>query len=193
METNSSSYYEHLTDKYLPGRSLYLSKIFRTFSEKPILDLGCGLGEFLKFCKRKKRFAIGIDSNEYCVEFCKKNGLNAEVGNVVNFNIKEIENCKNIVCDNVIEHLDAKTLDMFFQNLMTKIDTETNVIIIVPGKKGFKKDPTHKTYIDRALINELAIRHQFTIKKMFFHPINVNFISSIFYLNMQVFLIKKEK
>lgn len=197
METNTSSYYEHLSGKYLPGRSLYLSiffypKIFKQFSQKPILDLGCGLGEFLKFCKSKNRTAIGIDSNELCVDYCNKIGLNANIDNVVSFNISKFQDCKNIICDNVIEHLDEKTMDVFFQNIISQIDSETNVVIIVPGKKGFKKDPTHKTYVNSETMNNLFKKHNFTIKNMFFHPFNVSFISSVFYLNMQVFVIKKK-
>ena len=52
MKTEDGQYSDYLENKYLPGRTLYLSrifypKLFRAFkTPDTIIDLGCGTGTF---------------------------------------------------------------------------------------------------------------------------------------------------
>ena len=87
MQTNSPEYVEYLNQKYLPGCALFLQyiyypKILQEFkNSETIWDLGCGTGEFLSFCK-KKRNVCGIDSNELLVSICQRRGLQAEMNDI---------------------------------------------------------------------------------------------------------------
>ena len=88
MRTDEKQYSDYLEAKYLPGRSLYLRwifypKLFRAFrGTNPIIDLGCGTGEFLKHCRRRKRDVIGIDSNETLANRCRQDGFKVEVDSI---------------------------------------------------------------------------------------------------------------
>lgn len=194
METSSEAYKEHLENKYLPGRDKYLQyifypKILKQFSKGKIIDLGCGTGEFLQFLKLKNRELSGIDNNPYLVEKCVNKGFDVKLDDVTKLeNIAE--NTENALCDNVLEHLDMNQIDMFFAALKRKMAKNGNLVVIVPDKKGFQHDPTHKTFVNKQIIDKMCSKHEIQLQNNFSHPINISFVGNIFYLNMQVFVIK---
>lgn len=58
METQGPEYLEHLKNKYHLGRSLYLTTLvypryLKEISPGDVWDFGCGLGEFLSYCKKE--------------------------------------------------------------------------------------------------------------------------------------------
>jgi cyclopropane fatty-acyl-phospholipid synthase-like methyltransferase len=194
METTSAEYKEHLENKYLPGRDKYLQwffypKILKQFSDKDIVDLGCGTGEFLKYLKIKNRKFTGIDNNPHLVDLCVKMGFD-----VVMDDVTKLENVKapidNAVIDNVLEHLEVAQTDAFFAALKTKMNKDGTLVVIVPDKKGYQYDPTHKTFVNKNLIQQMCEKHGATLKSNFLHPFNIEFVGAILYLNMQVFVIR---
>lgn len=196
MQTESIEYQEYLTQKYLPGRALYLKyifypAIFRLFkkNKNPYLDLGCGAGEFLNLCASKGINSIGIDSNESLVSICRKKGLNAIVDNICD--IKNLDNQKfdSIICDNVLEHIDEEGILLFFQNIRNHMSSQARLVCIVPGQKGFQKDPTHVTFVNHVLIKKALDINNLKLIRSFNHPIPMSFVNKYFYLNMQVFVI----
>jgi hypothetical protein len=52
---------------------------------------------------------------------------------------------------------------------------------------GFKKDPTHKTYVSRELLDRLLERNKLNVRAFYYHPFNLPGVDKYFYLNMQVF------
>src|SRR5579859_657073 len=81
MKTETNEYSDYLYKKYLPGRRQYLAwlfypKILRAFSgHDPIVDLGCGTGEFLRYCKGRHRKTLGVDSNQSLVAKNRNGGF----------------------------------------------------------------------------------------------------------------------
>jgi hypothetical protein len=65
------------------------------------------------------------------------------------------------------------------------------LICIVPGVKGFQKDPTHKTYVSLKLLNSLLKNSRLKVQAFYYHPFNLPRLDKYFYLNMQVFEIRK--
>ncbi len=189
MDTKSKAYKKHLEKKYLPGRDLFLHyiiypKYMQSFNKNKIYDLGCGMGEFLIFCRKKNIDAFGIDSNPSFVTFCKNKELNVQEGNIINlYNIK----IDNAICDNVLEHLNLNQIDSFFKNIKEIIQPKGILLIIVPCEKGYQCDPTHQTFIDESIIFEFCQKYQLIINKQYYHPINRKFIGKYFYLNMSIF------
>ena len=196
METDSNEYKNHLLNKYLPGRRFYLShvfypKILQQFCDGEIVDLGCGTGEFLQFFKNRNRKGIGIDNNPYLVKECKLKGYNVILDSVITMENIHSE-IKNALCDNVLEHLDIKEIHSFFNRIDQILSENGTLIISVPDKKGYKYDPTHKSFIDFPLINTLSQKYGMRITKYFYHPINLRLLGRILYLNMQVFVIRRK-
>lgn len=194
METTSEEYKDHLENKYLPGRDKYLQwffypKILNQFSDKDIVDLGCGTGEFLRFLKIKNRKFSGIDNNPHLVDMCVKMGFD-----VVMDDVTKLDNVKapihNAVIDNVLEHLEVSQTDSFFGALARKMEKGGTLVVVVPDKKGYKYDPTHKTFVNKKLMQEMCDKYGVKLHKSFLHPFNMGFMGAILYLNMQVFVIK---
>jgi len=194
METTSQEYKDHLENKYLPGRDKYLQwffypKILKQFSDGHIVDLGCGTGEFLRFLKIKNRSFSGIDNNPHLVEKCVKMGFYVAMDDVTT--LQNIEGpIENAVIDNVLEHLEISQTDLFFKALKTKMSKGGTLVVVVPDKKGYKYDPTHKTFVNRELMQQMCDKHGLTLHHSFLHPFNSSFVGSVLYLNMQVFVIK---
>lgn len=194
METTSEEYKDHLENKYLPGRDKYLQwffypKILNQFSDKDIVDLGCGTGEFLRFLKLKNRKFSGIDNNPHLVDMCVKMGFD-----VVMDDVTKLDNVKapihNAVIDNVLEHLEVSQTDAFFGALCRKMEKGGTLVVVVPDKKGYKYDPTHKTFVNKVLMQEMCDKYGLKLKDSFLHPFNMGFMGAVLYLNMQVFVIK---
>jgi 2-polyprenyl-3-methyl-5-hydroxy-6-metoxy-1,4-benzoquinol methylase len=194
METTSEEYKQHLENKYLPGRDKYLQtffypKIMKQFSDKPIVDLGCGTGEFLRYLAKKKRVFSGIDNNPYLVEKCKKLGFDVEMDDVT-----KLDHVKgpidNAIVDNVLEHLDMQQIDSFFNAIKQKMSKGGTLVVVVPYKKGYTYDPTHKTFVNREIIQQYCNHYGLKLHRFFFHPFNIERVGRFLYLNMQVFVIK---
>src|SRR6266481_3861608 len=199
MRTDEKQYSDYLEAKYLPGRSLYLRwifypKLFRTFpGTDTIVDLGCGTGEFLKECLRRKRDAIGIDSNETLVDRCRKEGLKVQNDSICELNSMNGKQFRYAVCDNVIEHLEIHEISQFFKQVEALLLPQGTLLCVVPGRMGFKKDPTHKTYISRELLDRLLEKSTLKTHRSYFHPFNFSGLDNHFYLNMQVFEIGRAR
>jgi 2-polyprenyl-3-methyl-5-hydroxy-6-metoxy-1,4-benzoquinol methylase len=195
METNSPEYLSHLNHKYLPGRSLYLRYIFypKIYNEFPsdgaLLDLGCGMGEFLSFCSKRKRSITGIDSNQYLIDHCKTLGYEAYHDDICQLESLQQKQFSGVLCDNVLEHLTVNQINTFFKKIKEILLPGSLLVVILPDKKGFQKDPTHKTFLNPDLMLSLLRINCMNIKCIYFHPINTKWIGKYFYLNMQVFVI----
>lgn len=194
METNSEDYKKHLEEKYLPGRDMYLNtffypKIVKQFNKGPVVDLGFGTGAFLRYLKSKGYEFSGIDSNPYLVDMNKKNGLDVSLDDVTVLSSisKPIQNA---ICDNVLEHLDMEQINSFFAACKSKYAKDGILVVIVPDKKGYQRDPTHKTFVTKEIISDFCKKHGVQLKDSFCHPFNSRFVGSILYLNMQVFVMK---
>jgi O-antigen chain-terminating methyltransferase len=191
MDTKSNDYKAHLEKKYLPGRKFYLHYIvyplyIKEFSEGEIWDFGCGLGEFLRYCRVKNRKAFGVDSNPNFVDICLSHGLNVQIDDIANPRTIH-HKLKNVICDNVLEHLRLDSIRKFFVNMKRMMLPAGTLLVIVPGEKGFLKDPTHKTFIDKLLMRNLCEEYNVRIDKLYYYPINKEIIGKYFYLNMSVY------
>jgi O-antigen chain-terminating methyltransferase len=78
-------------------------------AEHPLLDLGCGRGEFLELCRDNGLPARGLDINPAMVATCRELGLDATQGDAVS-HLRSLpeESLGGILLSQVIEHL---TLD----------------------------------------------------------------------------------
>lgn len=193
MRTDEKQYSDYLQAKYLPGRSLYLRwffypKLFRALDGMDtIVDLGCGTGEFLRTCRRRQREAIGIDSNETLADRCRKSGFNVEIDNICELLSLKGRQFRYAICDNVLEHLENSQINRFFERVESLLLPHGKMICIVPGRKGFQKDPTHKTYVSLQLLNHLLKDRNLRVHAFYYHPFNSSHVDKYFYLNMQVF------
>ncbi len=98
-----------LNDEYAWWKIFYDEKYdyFENFLEsnqRNILDVGCGLGNFLRVGKNRGWITKGIDPSEQSVKIAKKNGLDVICGNFSQ-NILEHQKFDVIHMHEVLEHL----------------------------------------------------------------------------------------
>lgn len=151
--------------EYLNTRS-FLAKVYRNtilyprhkwFLNGRVLDVGCGIGDFL--INRKN--TVGIDINEAIVNYCKNKGLNVHLfqNGIFPFENKYFD---GIIMDNVIEHIDDP--ENIIKEIIRVSKTNAHIIIGVPGLKGYKADSDHKKYYDEKKLAETL--EQFGLKKI---------------------------
>lgn len=158
--------------EYLKGRS-ELSKLYRNLYLYPklnrhlkgkIVDIGCGIGDFLEFNKS----AIGIDINEYNVKYCKAKGLNAQLIDNGKYPF-ENSSVEGAILDNVLEHLEDPGIVL---HEAYRILIKGGVLIVgVPGIKGYASDPDHKRFYNEISLEETLKRYGFIKKKFLYGPI----------------------
>jgi len=159
--------------RYLKKRGI-LGKIYRNYwlypmisrnikKDEKVLDIGCGIGDFLSF--RKKTY--GVDINKKNVLYCLNRGLKASVmeENILPFNDSDFD-C--IILDNVLEHiLDP---DLILQEIKRVLVNDGKVIIGVPGVKGYSRDHDHKVFYDESNLTYRLTNSGFSMHKIFYAP-----------------------
>lgn len=118
---------------------------------------------------------------------CRQDGLDVEYASILELPDIRLDAC---ICDNGLEHFTTEDIERFFANLKLKMNSGGRLVAIVPGKSGYKKDPTHKTFVTRPLMESLCSAHNIKLRKSFYAPINIGFVCDILYLNMVVFVIE---
>lgn len=121
----------------------------------PVLDLGCGRGEFLELLRGAGIAALGVDSNASMVQACKDMGLDVHTGDLLEFLRSRKENSLGgIFCSQVVEHLPPdyllKLLDAAYARLQegAPILMETvNISSAFAFLQVYTKDLTHRTPI----------------------------------------------
>ena len=121
-------------------------------TEEEILDLGCGRGEALAVLHGRGIAARGVDLSASMVAECHRKGLNAELGDLLEFLAGVPERrFGGIVSFHVIEHLPPEVLDRLTRLAWRALRPggvlilETpNPLSLVVAARNFWLDPTHK-------------------------------------------------
>lgn len=187
IRMKQEEYFNYLTSrnkvKKIIRRILFLRPIAREFNGK-VLDVGCGIGEFLEIYSN----AIGIDPNKYNMKYCKNLGFNVKVGSVYNLKFKK-NYFDGILLMNVLEHLSKP--DKAIKEIKKVLKKNGKLIITVPTKAGFKRDKTHVKFWGRQVLSEFLVKNGFKVKKIFYYPFKL--FKDLFWFNeLRVIAIKVE-
>jgi SAM-dependent methyltransferase len=164
---------------FLKKRTL-IGKVYRKFWLYPILckflsgrtlDIGSGIGDFIRF----RPNTIGVDINPDNVEYCKAQGLDVRLIeiNKLPFENEEVD---SINMDNVLEHIEDPTLIL---KEMTRVLKKNGILLIgVPGILGFKTAPDHEVYYSKEHLEELMVNYGYKAKKIFSMPIECSWLDT---------------
>jgi SAM-dependent methyltransferase len=167
MDDNYQAYF-----KYLKSRSR-IGLLYRKFWLYPricdhlsgrVLDVGCGIGDFVKFREQ----TTGTDINPKTVRFCKKQGLDVIQMDIDNLPFLSGE-FDGVLLDNVLEHI--KSPKSLIEEIYRVLKPSGTFLVGVPGRKGYERDLDHKIYYDQDKIVETISAYGFIITKIFFMPI----------------------
>ena len=130
-------------------RHLLYPRLCRYLSGR-VIDVGCGLGDFLAF----RPNTVGVDVNPQIVECCRDRGLDAALLSDESRLPFQDEAFQGAVMDNVLEHIPEP--DRILTEVRRVLQPAGNFVVGVPGRRGFASDPDHKVfYNEKSLVRTL--------------------------------------
>ncbi|MEH2168197.1 MAG: methyltransferase domain-containing protein [Nostoc sp.] len=133
-------------------------------SESPIVDVGCGRGEWLELLRESGYIARGIDINRVMLEQCRSRGLEViEADVIAHLRALPDSSLGAVTGFHIIEHLPFETLVQLFDEAVRVLKPGGLVVFETPntrnilvGSGDFYRDPTHKNPIHPDTISFLA-------------------------------------
>ena len=121
-------------------------------ASSPVVDLGCGRGEWLAVLASRGIPALGVDSNAVCIAECRENGNNAELADLVGFlRNRPDASVGAYTLFQVLEHLPFPVLLETMREMRRTLVPGGRVIAEVPNAKNLRVtagtfwiDPTHQ-------------------------------------------------
>ncbi|MGV8864878.1 MAG: class I SAM-dependent methyltransferase [Pseudomonas sp.] len=137
----------------------YFKQNAELFSD-PVLDLGCGRGEWLQLLKEENIPAMGVDSNIAMIQCCTDAGLEAYVGDALQYLAAlPTHSLGGLSAFHIIEHL---PLDVFIRLIdeARRVVRPGGVVLfetpnpenLIVGACNFYIDPTHRNPLPPALV-----------------------------------------
>ncbi len=145
----------------------------------PVLDIGCGRGEFLELMRKNKFEGYGVDNNhDYCQESLAR-GINVICQDALtHLGALNGETIGGILACQVLEHQSIEWIAHFLQQagrcLMDegKLVIETINPLSITGWHWYLLDPTHRQPLHPELIS-------FLVRQSGFHDVSVQFINPV--------------
>ncbi len=146
---------------------------------RPILDVGCGRGEWLELLRERHLNAYGIDSNVAMIELAMSLGLDARHADLLQ-HLGALSNgsLSAVTAFHVIEHLPFGVLVDFLDEVLRVLMPGGTLILETPnpetlrvGATTFFNDPTHRKPIPPLLLQFLVQNRGFTdLEILTLHP-----------------------
>jgi SAM-dependent methyltransferase len=119
--------------------------------DRPVVDLGCGRGEWLELLRAEQMQASGVDSNESMIETCRGLGLNAVLGDAFSHLRGLPESSVGAVTAfHLVEHLPFDVVLALIDESIRVLRPDGILILETPnpgnilvGAQYFYLDPTH--------------------------------------------------
>jgi len=154
------------SQEVISERQKFYLKYFKQYakSENPILDVGCGRGEWVNLLTESGYKSIGIDTNSHMIQSASSisnNLLNIDVFSYLHNNVNKVFSA--VTAFHVVEHFYfndlIRFLELSYQNTMDGglILLETpNPENFIVGSCNFYMDPTHKKPLPPPLLKFLV-------------------------------------
>lgn len=163
FEANFRGSKEMIRERLKANLPYFINNADSVLTTDPVLDLGCGRGEWLQLLKEANVPAIGVDSNTAMIECCTQAGLEAYMGDALQFLASmPAHSLSGLTAFHIIEHL---PLDVFIGLIdeARRVVRPGGVILfetpnpenLIVGACNFYIDPTHRNPMPPALVGFL--------------------------------------
>jgi 2-polyprenyl-3-methyl-5-hydroxy-6-metoxy-1,4-benzoquinol methylase len=156
-----------LREEIKERQKTYLSYVERVNGGKeapPILDVGCGRGEWLELLRDNGFTAKGVDINRMMVQQCQELGLDVSESDMIEYlKHQRTRSLRAITGFHIVEHLSLKTLISLLDQSFRVLKPGGIIIFETPNPENlivsvcnFYFDPTHNKPIPPKLLKFLA-------------------------------------
>lgn len=185
-EAHLAPLYEQLEDTFRGSREQiletqreYLPDIESLPKGGPVVDIGCGRGEWLELLRDNGVSAYGIDTNEQFVRRNVERGLDVRLGDAVeHLSTVEEGSIGAVTGFHIVEHLEfpllVELIDAGLRALrpggviVFETPNPTNVVV---GSSAFYLDPTHRNPLHPDFLRFLVTARGFVdVELRFLHP-----------------------
>jgi SAM-dependent methyltransferase len=174
-------------------RKAYLGRAKRLL-RGPTLDIGCGVGELLS---RLPPDSMGLEYNQATVTHCREKGLDVSWydGYEDDWQLSVIppgRRFESLVLSHVLEHFDEPA--QILKKLLVSTDRfgVHRCVIFVPGKAGFRIDPTHRTFVSAAMLHGvIASDRRWKVERAVYFPVPGRWLGDFFPHHELQFVIDK--
>ena len=143
-------------------------------AHQPVLDAGCGRGEFLAACREAGLQARGVDTNERSVADLQQRGFEVALAGVPEcFASLADGSLGSVLAMHVVEHLPIDALLALFRESARVLRPDGLLMIETPNAESilaaasdFWRDPTHIAPRHPAALTVLAREHGFEIAEV---------------------------
>jgi SAM-dependent methyltransferase len=167
-------YYQYLTRRSslsLAFRSYFIQDLVRGFSGR-VLDIGAGAGEF----STAYPASIGVEINPYLAAYDRQKGLKISQASIFALPFADGE-FDGVLVSNVLEHLADP--DAAFGESARVLKPGGRLIITVPFQAGFRRDRTHRTFLQEDDLLHLASDHCLQPIKVYSYPPGGSFFGNL--------------
>lgn len=182
-----NNFYVELENKFRGSKKIIKTRLnsylpflknLKELDKFPILDIGCGRGEWLELLKENNLNAIGIDCNAAMVEHCKEHHLTAINDDIFIYLDKQPANSFNAITGfQIIEHLSFPNILRLIQETVRTLKDGGILILETPNpfnvkvsSWSFYMDPTHKKPLPAELME--FIFSYFGLQNIHIIPLN---------------------
>jgi 2-polyprenyl-3-methyl-5-hydroxy-6-metoxy-1,4-benzoquinol methylase len=141
---------------------------------QPVLDIGCGRGEFLAMCREAGVTVRGFDTNERSVSDLKQRKFDVSLSGVPEcFDGIADSSTGAILAAHVVEHLPVEVLFAFYSESARVLRSDGLLMIETPNAESllvtaadFWRDPTHLAPRHPAALVLLGREHGFDVEEL---------------------------
>jgi O-antigen chain-terminating methyltransferase len=148
--------------------------------ELPILDVGCGRGEWLELLRESGYTARGLDLNRVMVDYCQAREIEVVEGDVISY-LQSLPDLSlgAVTGFHIIEHLSFPVLKQFLNEAIRVLKPGGLVIVETPNPKNlvvgacnFYSDPTHRNPLFPDTIQFLVESQGLSnVQILYLHPV----------------------
>jgi GT2 family glycosyltransferase len=169
-----AEYFDYLKHRSLLGllyRKYYLyPRLVRQLTGR-VLDVGCGIGDFLAY----RPNTIGVDVNAYAVDWCQSRGLDARLMEAGHLPFDDAS-FDGVALDNVLEHLSEPV--RLLAEIRRVLTPGGHVLVGVPGTFGYTCDADHKIFYDESNLRQLMESAGLKQNTVFYMPIKWDWLDA---------------